>query len=327
MIKIIYQIITFNYLYITIFAMCFFLPTTKVLAQTPIQSGSKVTIEAQLPFRSYVRLYGYTSPRTIVYADAVRTEGLTVSDSNGFFVIDNLSLSNEAREICLLARDQEERTSSPLCLPVPQTVIKKNIGPIIMPPTLSLSHNIFYVGQRIYAEGKSLPNQQISIALFEERSGFIKRNLSKVFTVGTVHAFAIPQLEVKTDSHGNFNFSLPSAKSIGFRVFAKGQFQNNPIPNSRTIYFFVNPKSYLLLKMLIPLLLWTMLFTLLSVTGLIYDRKTGNIRQFIKEIQPELKILLSDLNEKKWRPAAAMIRLKQKRLWYNLREYLRLNQK
>ena len=294
-----------------------FFPRSVFSANNP---SSNIPVKAKLGFRSYVRIYGYTSPYTIVKAEAPRTYGTAVSDNNGFFFLDNLAVPDRVNEICLESLDAENRSGFPVCLPVPQGKIKKNLGPVFLPPTLSLSHNLFYVGQQAFASGRTLPYQTVKIALFEAKSD---RSRLSNFTIGQVFAYKLPVLTTVSDYEGRFNFTLPTGKVSAFRLYAAGDYKDNPIPKSQTIYFYINPLSHFYFQRLLPLILWTITSGAICVALYLYDKKTGTISSLLKEIN----YFLSDFIDRKYAPFGVKLRLKRKRLWYNLRALLKLRQK
>lgn len=265
-----------------------------------------LSVQAEIPFRSYIRIYGLTSPNSMVVAEGTRTFGQSVSNHTGNFIIDNLALSPEVQEICLHTIDKDQRISYPLCLPSLPVLNKKNLGPVILPPTLSLSHNYFHIGQNAFATGQSLPSSVISVFLFNSRSD------SKIETLG-----------VSTDENGKFNFKLPTNLNTGWRVYAAGSFEDNPIPKSHTLYFYVNTKTNIIISKILPILLWLITLIIICLMLYLYNYKTGNVSYFLLGLFEVWNLV----NQKKLQPAVLNWRLKRKLLWYTVRESWRRSQK
>ena len=276
----------------------------KISAQS--QSNSKINIWAGLDFKSYIKIYGFTSPKSLVRAESIRTLGQTIADEKGYFTIDNIALSRESKEICLQALDGKNRLSFPVCLPLPPGNNKKTIGPLVLPPTLSLSSSAFYTGQKAFAQGQFLPDSKLQIRLFN--------NLS---------SSPLPPLEVVADPQGEFNFSLPTKFASQWRVYAAGEFQNNNVPKSQTLYFAIYPKRYILLEKFLTAVLWLLTFLITSFLLYLYDRRTGNLQPLLNE----LKDTVLYINKRKLSPFATKLNSKRKLIWYNLRESVKRHQK
>lgn len=267
------------------------------------QAKAQVPIKAEIESEFNLKLYGYASPDTIIEAASIRTFGHTLSGPDGYFIFDNLPISGQTGEICLQAIDNANRTSIPLCLPVRLASLgsgqaslplnKHTIGPVILPPTLSLSHREIFVNQHVVLRGKSLSNSKISLS---------------VYPGPILH-------QVNTDSSGNFEFPLPvKTPSVG-RIFAFGEYNNYPIPKSQTLFFRVLPLSLYLIRYFLPGVLWFLTFLLTAVIIYYYNRKTGDISLIIQALRRDIKYL----NGKKLRPWQVKNGLKLKLLWYNLR--------
>jgi len=83
-------------------------------------------------------LFGYTSPRALVTFEGMGIFDQTTADDSGYFQFDNRFSPTSSREACLSSKDQFGRLSSPACLPPFPVNYNVSIGPVIMPPTVSL---------------------------------------------------------------------------------------------------------------------------------------------------------------------------------------------
>src|SRR3989344_5205390 len=134
------------YLYISAFLFPFsFFPKGIAAA-----NNSGVNINARIQPQSYVSLFGFTSPNTIIEAGGIRTFGHSQSDSDGNFTLHNLPVAEGVREVCLTALDEANRISIPLCLALDGKTYFQNIGPVILPPTISLSKKEIFRNQKAY---------------------------------------------------------------------------------------------------------------------------------------------------------------------------------
>src|SRR3989338_3479133 len=85
-------------------------------------------------------LYGYTSPLALVTFEGLGIFDQTTADDQGYFQFNNRFSPFSSREACLSSKDQFGRLSSPLCLPPFPVNYNVSIGPVIMPPTVSLNN-------------------------------------------------------------------------------------------------------------------------------------------------------------------------------------------
>lgn len=284
-------------------------------ASLAVQSGLKTKLSATIYADSYSRIFGYTSPSSIVQAISVRTFAQTISDNKGFFLLDEVPIAEQAKEICLSSIDSERRVSFPICVSIPHSKLQNEIGPIILSPTLSISQSQIWQNQIVYASGKTVPNEAIQISFFEVPSYTISNTFSQ-FLNKSVYAADLPNLETISDAKGEFSFTLPTAKTLGYRVFAKAYFKNNPTPKSQTLSFIISPLSEYFLRYILWRLL-ILLFILSIVSAIfIYDHKTKIVRKNLHKFI-----------EKRLKPIGVRLHLAIRRQLYNYREKRRSNRK
>lgn len=253
-------------------------------------------IEAVIPWNSTLNLFGFTSPETQVEVSGIRIYGRTISDQNGYFSINELPLSREGSEICLSAIDRENRISFPLCLPIPAN--ETTIGPLSLPPTISLSGNFIIAGEKAYLTGQTIPNQEVRISIFSESKS---SNLKKS-SIGVI-----------ADNQGKFSHIIPTDKSNAYRLFVLGSYQNQLSAKSHTLYYYVNTYTNVLIKTFSPYAL--LLAFLILAGGVVFLLKRKF--QFIKRISSEIR-------SQPW-PAEKLRQLR--RLWYICRQTLKKYQK
>lgn len=214
--------------------------------------SSETTVSAIIG-EPLLALYGYTSPKSEVFISVNPNTFLSVyADQDGYFRFNNVYLLPNNKEICLTTVDQQRRTTTPVCIPSPNFPLRnKEIGPVILPPTIAIEKGQFLAEETVAASGYSLPKTEITISLFRAEPTFWQRLLPIVFAV------SLPIYTVKTDQNGYFSFNLPSNSTNVFRIFAQAYFNQSPSPKSNTLTFKVlNIFEYYLEKIRLILALW-----------------------------------------------------------------------
>lgn len=195
-------------------------------------------------------LFGYTSPKAKVSFSGLGIFDETYADEQGFFIFKNRFSPLSPREACLTSQDVFGRLSPPVCLPPFPVNYNVEIGPVIMPPTISVDVGEYFVGDEAILSGQTIPNTKVDFSVFTEQSvstDFYKflsisggnRNLLSL--IKKVEAFSFPQLQVRSDEKGNFSVSLPTNKPEKFRIFSQADFANSPSPKSLTLNISVLP--------------------------------------------------------------------------------------
>lgn len=184
---------------------------------------------------SRVTIFGYTSPSSRIELSSPRVFAATYSDDSGFFSFDKTLLPRPSGELCLVSIDHVNRRTLPLCFPQPpETNYHTDIGPFILPPTITISDGI--------ASGQSLPDSPLQIHFYQSHS------LAPV-----VEAFSLPTLQTSTDSQGNFDLNLITAYHTDYHLYATTTYQDNPSPKSNTLAYSL-PFRFNFFITLLPLL-------------------------------------------------------------------------
>ena len=68
----------------------------------------------------------------------------------------------------MTAKDQLGRMSSPVCLPPFPVNYNVSIGPVIMPPTVSLDKKDYFMGDGVILSGQAVPNTDVKLSMFGE---------------------------------------------------------------------------------------------------------------------------------------------------------------
>jgi hypothetical protein len=184
-------------------------------------------------------LFGYTSPLAEVTFDGQGIFDKTYADENGYFIFDNRFSPFSPHEACLSSKDQLGRISLPVCLSAFPTQYNVSIGPVLIPPTLSLNQDYYYLNDQITLSGQTIPNSDVDLSVFTKNNG---EKVSSIFPlVKPVEAFSFPELAARSDSKGNFSLSLPSSNPETFRLFAQTKFNNSMSPASIKLNFKIMP--------------------------------------------------------------------------------------
>ncbi len=226
-------------------------PTSKseVLGIKNISHGVRVSATVG-EFR--FRLFGYTSPGALISLEGMNLSDKTYAGNDGYFEFKNGFSPLSPRETCLIATDQFGRTSSPLCLPPFPTRYDAVIGPIILPPTISLSlpssGKDYYIGDDTILTGQTIPNSLVSLSMFTN-----DKNRPILAFVKPVEAFSFPELSTMSDDRGNFSISLPSSSSQTYHFFTTVNYQQESSPKSLTLTFKVKPLWMIILDLFMSL--------------------------------------------------------------------------
>lgn len=188
-------------------------------------------------------LFGYTSPNAVVSLNGQGINDQTISDSTGYFEFANRFSPFSPSEACLSAKDQFGRISSPVCLPPLPTETNITIGPVIIPPTLSLDKNSYFTGDEVILSGQTIPDSKVNLSIFTRPTNLLSKSIIK-----PVEAFSIPKLTATSDSLGNFSIALPSSSAQNYRLFAQVDYQDLPSANSLTLSLKIQPIWMIIIK-------------------------------------------------------------------------------
>lgn len=204
-----------------------------------------VTVTALVGQYQYV-IFGYTSPNAQVNLNGQGINEETNADTTGYFEFNRNFSPYVSREVCLSSKDEFGRTSIPVCLPPFPTQYDVSIGPVIIPPTLSLDKLDYYTGDEVVLTGQTLPDSEVNLSMFTQPStyqlpGLDLSFLSSLKMVKPVEAFSIPKLKTESDNKGNFSLVLPSSQAQKYRLFTQVNFQEESSANSTTLSLEILP--------------------------------------------------------------------------------------
>lgn len=186
-------------------------------------------------------IYGYGQPEANIKMTGIGVSEMTETDANGYFEFVNPPFPYP--EVCFQATDTNNLFSQPVCIPsLAKKAFSPKVGPVILPPTLSVSDGITIKEAQMTASGSTLPDSEVNIFVAKKAG----RNQFKL--VGEVSAFYLPVYKVKSDAKGNYEFSLPTHVSDEWKIFATAVFQGSPSPKSNTLTYYIKPTSYKLVE-------------------------------------------------------------------------------
>ncbi len=206
-------------------------------------------------------LWGYGPPGSHIELSGVGVEQTTMSKANGYYSFDLVYLKDTGSfpELCVTAIDYERNATPPTCIPpIPKSDYFYNVGPVILPPTISLGTPQTNPGSQVSAQGVTIPNSTIDVKLArpDEKKGIMGFKL-----VGRALAYYIPSFSVKSDASGNYSFNMPIEEGTSWRVFAITEYsEGGKSPKSNTLKLeTLTPVSYVWKKIssfLASLLQW-----------------------------------------------------------------------
>lgn len=235
-------------------AFFIFLNTLFLLRQptkaTDISQTNNVHVSAAIE-DSRVTIYGFTSPNSKVELSNPKIYSQTYSRDNGYFEFNRLILPKNPGELCLLAVDDSNRQTNPVCIPPPPPVnYLTDIGPIVLPPTITIDSDKVKVDSTTAASGQSIPLSTVNIYIYQEES-------KPVLAPKPVQAFGLPIFSTTTDKDGNYSLSIPTIYSSSYRLFSTVNFITSPSPKSNTIFYQL-PQSFNLF-IIIPIFVFSLL--------------------------------------------------------------------
>lgn len=188
-------------------------------------------------------IYGYTSPHATVKIHSPMY-GETKANGKGLYEFKYLFLTVFREDVCIVAQDTEGRSTPPLCIPPPTAEEDKRVGPVILPPTTSISAGNAYIGDTITLTGHTIPNVEVKLSLFTDEG---KKN-KKISLIPETYAYTIPQLSLTSNEKGEYSLVLPTASSQYIRMFTRAFFEDSSTPKSLTLVLDIFPLWMILFK-------------------------------------------------------------------------------
>ncbi|MFZ2152892.1 MAG: hypothetical protein WAV41_02430 [Microgenomates group bacterium] len=218
-----------KYLNLFLFFTFYFLLSSFSLAFT-VDRQKSVNVSASID-ENHCTIYGFTSPNSRVELSNPQVFDVTYSGNNGYYEFNRLILPKNPSELCLTAIDDNNRHTNPTCFPPPPPVnYYTNIGPIILPPTVTINDANIRENSTVAASGQSIPFSPINIYLYQV-------NAHAPIFAKPAQAFGLPVFTTTTDEDGNYDLNIPTSLSSDYRLFSTVQFATLPSPKSNTILY------------------------------------------------------------------------------------------
>jgi hypothetical protein len=243
-----------------IFLLLFLLLSSPAYALT---DNADVNISASIG-ENEVTIFGFTSPNSRVELTGINIYALTYSGNFGFFKFDKHVLPKNPSDLCLQSKDHHGRSSTLVCIPPPPaTNYHTDIGPIILPPTISLEQDKINPNSTVITSGQSIPNSPLTVFFYKVNDA------AKSFPKAAL-AYSLPPIKTTTDENGNYSLNLPTAYSSNYRLYTSVEYDGNNSPKSNTLLYFLPSLFWLFLMqhtylmVLLPIFIFTLiLFSLL----------------------------------------------------------------
>lgn len=253
-------------------------------------------------------LFGYTSPFARIQLSGIGVLREATGGDDGYFQFNRVFLpaptlrwvshfrQEEAYpDLSLIAIDTENRSSFPVSLPpLPLGPYEITVGPVLLSPTITLEKGVFRPKEQIIANGQTIPNSKVTIALANQTGssslfGRWFQPFSRLFHLlpitylfpSQTYANFIPKYQIQVKDDGRFQFNLPANDANTWRVFASTFYLDSPSPKSNTLTFEIQSwwrwlwekiLSFFLFffNLLKPHLLLLFILAELAVIGLIF---------------------------------------------------------
>lgn len=199
-------------------------------------------------------IYGYTSPDTKVELKSTNAYAVTTSNSYGYWQFLRVYLPPISTELCFFQIDSNNLTSPPTCIPTPPiNNFTSNIGPIILPPTITIDSDSIAPNSTVASSGQSIPNTPIDVHFFTQSKNILFPKPAQ--------AYSLPILKTTTDKNGAFSFSLPTSYSTSYKFFATSNHEGlGPSPKSHTLNLYLPTFGFsiwlILLLLTIPIFIY-----------------------------------------------------------------------
>lgn len=189
-------------------------------------------------------IFGNTSPNAKVVIQNPGIHSETYANAEGVFNFEYLFLALFREDICIVAHDTENRSTPPLCIPPPLDQENKKIGPILLPPSTSISSGNAYIGDTVTLTGQTIPNADVKLSMFTDE---LKQN-KKLSLIPSAYAYTLPQFALNSNKKGEYSLTLPTASSQFLRMFTRAIYEGNSTPKGLTLILDIFPLWMILFK-------------------------------------------------------------------------------
>ncbi len=188
-------------------------------------------------------IFGNTSPNAVVKLQSP-IYGETKADDQGLFEFKYLFLTLFREDICIIAIDTAGVSTPPLCIPPPTVSANKRVGPVILPPSTTISAGNAYIGDTVTLTGQTVPNADVKLSLFTDDN---QKN-KPIALIPEAYAYTIPQMSLNSNKKGEYSIQLPTASSQFLRMFSRAIFDGNSTPKGLTLVLDIFPLWMIIFK-------------------------------------------------------------------------------
>jgi hypothetical protein len=188
-------------------------------------------------------IFGNTSPHAVVKIQSP-IYGETKADAAGYYEFKYLFLTLFREDLCIVSYDTERRSTPPLCIPPPTAQANKRVGPVVLPPSTSISAGNAYIGDTITLTGQTIPNADVKLSLYTDD----KAKNKKLSLIPEAYAYSIPQVSLVSNKKGEYSIVLPTASSQFLRMFSRAIFDGNSTPKGHTLVLDIYPMWMIIFK-------------------------------------------------------------------------------
>ncbi len=188
-------------------------------------------------------VYGNTSPNATVKIQSP-IFGETKADEQGVFEFKYLFLTLFREDLCIVSYDTANRSTPPICIPPPTTQADKRVGPVVLPPSTSISAGTAYIGDTVTLTGQTIPNADVKLSLFTDD----KVKIKKFALIPEALAYTIPQLSLTSNAKGEYSIVLPTASSQFLRMFSRALWDGGSTPKGLTLVLDIFPAWMMLFR-------------------------------------------------------------------------------
>jgi len=233
--------------YFFLFFACCLISNNPIFAKTVWQKTTinriNLPAKASAEVSAFVGGYlfdieGLTSPwaRVEFFSSQTNVHRFSIADNKGIFRFSNTAMPLQTGDFCFLSYDADGIANNPLCFPPPPAETKTTISGIFLSPTISLNKGLFRQNETVAAKGRSFPNAQLQVFLFEQEQPWWREFIDVI--IPAAFAREGPKLTVSADEKGHFSFNLPTQKSSRWRFFVGPKLKNETMTaKSNTLAF------------------------------------------------------------------------------------------
>lgn len=183
-----------------------------------------------------LEIFGYGPPMATIVLEGRSVYEETHTNENGYFVFKNARIRISAQEVCLRALANGSASSQPVCLSIPAQKYVR-VGPIILPPIITMNKLSYVVQDTAVIQGSTAPNSDVKVKLFST-------NIDDNSTTG----ISLPQINTRSSKDGTFSLSIPNNTDQRLRFYAQTSYHDIDSGKSTTLTIDILPSWLMILR-------------------------------------------------------------------------------